>query len=906
MAARAPRHCDAKSEAKDGKEQEHEAPKPSPEDAGNKETKSGGDGNDAKPQEPLAPGWTELDAGGMPFYFHKASGAKRWTRPTVSAAEVASASMRELREAAVSSNAGPRSEVDGDGDTEMGEDQPAQTDTDGPLSVGKKRKAPSNKNKDDDDDDDDVNVAIEDMPQARKDLQSRLSSKDAILDPRVKGWMAQWLRRKGEGESAKRSHKRARRDVDLLIEMLSSGFDGYAEYTGLAVRWLQVLEQTPSLRGTPQHKPPSGEGAGAAAGSETQKNGSGLSAKEGNTDRDPPPAAVDYLSKLVEQHFDKEKLATMMEDEEPPAWLKGMLRCSQWRATLIRLADKHKTVPLLDFAVRAMCKEGHHAEVAQVMSPASYFAVFRRTFTDLLREILDCGDDGRGNSPAELSKLEERFRELAGHSQYTYFFAMEALEALEGSDDLPEGLEGSPAAAATAAAGELRVNSTLLRSKMRRLRQGLMNVPRKQDSAERGRQSAVQLCMPLNRRNEFGLSASPAQGGFPSLATLLRTCLADRMFKPEAFAQLRAIFDPERNPEASLVPLWPLRRLEVILLLVTQLFDPFREMDAACIEDGAYVTAVAAARVPGKGLEREVFVALVDAIKICKDSKTMSMEALQVDSPSVKTLSSLVAEYPIVSSGVIRFARNCMLSQAFQKERYFYTGMSVMLHLIRCAARAHPLQRIMAFFALCHALPMNPLNIYQAKLLDIKKLIVDEFIFLIEMGFVFQVLEFVRNQALQGHMDAHLVRHFVVRLAKTVGSNLSPEFAKAVLQLVTLDACGRAVRMAYNRDDIRLVSDLRARCQNTVALASTMPSSAVSSSVMQFASTSSAPRPGPAAKAATTPAPPARSSGSSSSAVSQGLARTSSIVSAASAASRGLPGTASRREKISLVPFRPK
>mmetsp|Transcript_10627 Transcript_10627/g.20892 ORF Transcript_10627/g.20892 Transcript_10627/m.20892 type:complete len:1085 (-) Transcript_10627:448-3702(-) len=911
---------------------------------------------------PLAKGWVQLETPeGEAYYHHKASGAIRWQRPTEDKNDTLASSKEETAQ-----DKDSKKDVDGDDvvDNAVGAEKDTAGDTIMQKAEGandfhseqsvvapspRKRKVG---------DDDDVEVAIEDMSKERRELQARLSAKDAILDPRVKGWMAEWLRR--DGEDLKRRKKRERRDVDLLVEMLASGYDGYAEYTALVVRWLGLLEQrsadgtengdgtgalaaaasTSTMAGGAavghtsagknshnggisnerQLQPPQQQEASVMGALDRQLSGTMLLGKDegaAGTLPPPPPSVVDYLSKLVDQQFQKDKLMDMMEEDLPPAWLRGMLHSTEWRMTLIRLADKHKTVPLLDFAVRAMCKEGHHNEVAQVMNPANYFAVFRRTFTDLLREILDC-EDGRGNSPTELSKLEERFRELAGHSQFTYLFAMEALEALEGSDDGLEGVvaataasEGPTSDAVASVLASLQLKSTLLRAKVRRLRQGLLNVPRKQDAVEQGRAEAIHLCKPINRRNVGGLSASPACGGFPALANLLRTCLKDRMFKPEAFMRLRAIYDPERNHQASLVPLWPLRRLEVILLLVTQLFDPFRSMEASCIEDGAYITAVAAARVPGKGLEREVYVALVDAIKVCKDSKTMSMEALQVDSQSIQMLTSLVADFPIVSSGVIRFARNCMMSSNFQKEKYFFTGMRVMLHLIRCAVRAHPLQRIMAFFAICQALPMNPAHIYQSKLLEIKKLMVDELIFLIESGFIFQVLEFVRNQASLGRMDAPLVCHFVVELAKTVGSNLSPEFAKAVLQLVTLDACVRAVRAAHNREHLRLVNELRTKCQNTVTLASTMPSSAVSSSVMQYAATSSPTNPG--APSGGSAGAVAGGSSATAASVSNGNVanRMSSVTSAASAAAaaaaRGGAGNpARRREKISLVPFRPK
>ena len=53
-----------------------------------------------------------------------------------------------------------------------------------------------------------------------------------------------------------------------------------------------------------------------------------------------------------------------------------MLQHRVWRAMLIELAGRHRGCATLDHAVKAMSREGHHAEVAALASVATYFARF--------------------------------------------------------------------------------------------------------------------------------------------------------------------------------------------------------------------------------------------------------------------------------------------------------------------------------------------------------------------------------------------------------------------------------------------------------------------------------------------------------------------------------------------------
>jgi hypothetical protein len=797
-------------------------------------------------QEP-GEGWTKhLSPAGVPYYYNESTKVSVWSvgetwgckRPR-SASDGPASPGDSCTDSVVEDVTGEREAdkrrrlVEGTVVLDGGEGAPASPKRQSMSSASKRRKSV------------DVDQAVEDMSEERRALQSQLSSKDAVLDPRCKSWAAQWL------ADAAGNPRKLQRDVDHLIDMLSAGLEGYAEYAGKLLRWIDMI------------------GGGAGAGAEHGKGAA---------------AAMEHFKALVLKEFSADKLVSVVENEPaPPQWLSLLLDTAEWRRLLIGLADKHKQVPLLEFGVKAICKAGLHREVAEVSSTAAYFAVFRRTLTDTMRGILDFDATASTSSTetplAQLSKLEEKFRELAGLSQYTYMFAMEALEALEGStlegrqlvSPLPKEAkaEASQAAAGGAAAAAASCSSSSSRwpessppapsassssgsgapapspspspsppaasgsgapslgisfgnqSKLRRLRQGLERLPTKNDAA---RDEAIALCNPVNRRSVGGLGAAAASGGSPELARLLRAFTSDPSFKPDVLAGLRAVYDPALNPAAALAPLWPLRRAEFLSLLTQQLFDPFREMEVQARRDGAYVLAVASARLPadatlglqhavGEG-EAAVCRALDEALDICKERDTLTPEGMLRSGRRVQRLTELVREFPPVAAGLIRFSRSLILSPRFQKESCFTMGVLSLLGLVRVAMQAHPLQRVMAFYMIIQSLPISPSNVIPTRLLEIKQAMLDELVELMRLGYVFQVLEFVKNQV--GQLDQVLLRHFVVGLCKNAGAPFSPEFARAALQLVNHESCSRCIRSS-SKDNQRIVNEFKLRCTTAIA-----------------------------------------------------------------------------------------
>jgi len=522
-------------------------------------------------------------------------------------------------------------------------------------------------------------------------------------------------------------------------------------------------------------------------------------------------SAVAHFKGLAMKEFQPSKVLSVIENGEdtPPKWLVEMLDSEEWRHLLISLADKHKSVPLLEFCVKAICKAGRHAEVSAVMNTAAYFAVFRRTFTDTLKAILDFSpvDAGNGeNTVAHLNKLEEKFRELAGLSQYTYMFATEALEALETNR-----LDG------TASCKDLRLDlSPGARCKIRRLRQVLETMTRRPN--ETNRNVAMSLSNPVNRRSSGGLSASSASNGFPELASLIRTFVAERTLQPETFGRMRQLFDPECNPMAASMPVWPLRRVDFLLLLTEQLFAPFKETGPVALRDATYILAVATARVAEgpSAKEAEILAALEEALTLCKDKETLTSQGIAKTGTRIQRLAELVKAFPPVSVGVLRFARSLITSKPFQRESCYSIGVHGLLHLIRVAMVAHPLQRVMAFFVIMHSLPVKPPHIMPTKLLDLKQAMMDELVMLMQLGFCLEVLDFMRNQAERTDADALdpvLLRYFAINMARSVEPPFSPEFARAALQYVSATSVSRSIRSSHHsRELMPTINDLKAKC----------------------------------------------------------------------------------------------
>ena len=712
-----------------------------------------GSPNAADPK-PLKPGWTEhVSPDGIPYYYHAETNESSWVRPEVDA------DAEILKAAAATSTA--------DAPLESGspEDVTAEVKADRERELEASAVAVE-----EDEEGASAEESKEQRDARRQGLKRKLEAPDMILEPSVFSTLAQWMELGEEGEEA--------------AKMLAKGYRGYSDMVNLVLGWFDDL------------------GAGGRdLGSE---------------------AMFAHVKKLIRQRFSKhpEAVGDVLDgSEEPPGWLLKMLEHESWRNLLIVLAgdSKNNHIPLLDFSVNAITAAGFHSEIAKVTNPSAYFAVFLRTFEDLLIKIIT--STASGSNDASLYDSEKSFYKLCSHAQYTHFFAIEILRALEGGDTLD--IEETPSRA-----GSTELLSPEVRCKCRRLRQGLADSTR----GDVERNSATELLSPLNRREIGALSSKGSS--FPELASLLKGAMDRRGFSSDVLSRFYDLYNPDSNlykrsedtvpVDVKMPPVWPLRLPFVVALLTKQLFQPFKSTASGAQElAGSYLLACATTRPQRRDAEdmavakethAEVLAvqeAILASLKVCNNEDTLSIKELHRQSQSMQLLLGHVKKHPSVSAGVLLWIRACYCAPKFQRSSSFTTGVITFMYLIRWIIRSHPLQREQVFFVLRQIFPLKPKSVFSTKILEVKQYLIDEMIVLMQVGYVLPVIEYMKEHATAGDIDHSLLRHFVLRLLKSAAPPFSTEFSVAVKQLLDTQSCQRALRTGVSADENRLIQAFR-------------------------------------------------------------------------------------------------
>jgi len=199
-------------------------------------------------------------------------------------------------------------------------------------------------------------------------------------------------------------------------------------------------------------------------------------------------------------------------------------------------------------------------------------------------------------------------------------------------------------------------------------------------------------------------------------------------------------------------------------------------------------------------------------LQIVNSADTVTISGLHRESFSMKNLMMLMKEYPTVSIGVLLWVRELYKDQRFQKSSCFTSGVKTLLYLIRCGARWHPLQRAQAFFILCQIFGMKAEGVFATKLLEIKRIMLDEMIKLMQMGYVMPVLTFVKNNSVRGTIDHSLIRHFVIRLLQCAKPPYSRAFIREVNNLLQEAIVARALRFGTQQIIQRLLNGFKQAC----------------------------------------------------------------------------------------------
>eukprot|EP00040_Diaphanoeca_grandis_P031070 m.185102 g.185102 ORF g.185102 m.185102 type:complete len:577 (-) comp32219_c0_seq1:65-1795(-) len=175
-----------------------------------------------------------------------------------------------------------------------------------------------------------------------------------------------------------------------LIQLLSSNYEGYAQMTNLAQRWLE-------------------------SSGETEVTG----------------IVQDHVKQLIKQNFDTEKAAKIFDDDSgTPDWLDEMILHKEWRSLIYELSEQHPNSLMLNYLIKLISDAGFQNEIAKISTIANHLDVFSRILSEYIAACINVDEEA-------LKEQIGKITSLACASQHAYLYCQLLLHSMMNGPMLP-------------------------------------------------------------------------------------------------------------------------------------------------------------------------------------------------------------------------------------------------------------------------------------------------------------------------------------------------------------------------------------------------------------------------------------------------------------------------------------
>ena len=204
-------------------------------------------------------------------------------------------------------------------------------------------------------------TSITPMEQERADLLEQFQAPDAIMEPKIKANIAQYVRLQG--------------DPADVIHLLSNGYVGYAAMAGIVSDWLVD---------------------------------SGMKQEEVST------LMHAHIENLILQNFNVDRANAILTTGKA-RWLNDMIKYPTWRRMIYHLSQVYPMSPLFNLFIKRICDAEYLDEIAQVNAVANEVDVFSTVVAHSISKLVQ-------KSEMELDKSLDDFCRIACQSQHTYLY----------------------------------------------------------------------------------------------------------------------------------------------------------------------------------------------------------------------------------------------------------------------------------------------------------------------------------------------------------------------------------------------------------------------------------------------------------------------------------------------------
>ncbi|XP_049850017.1 negative elongation factor D-like [Schistocerca gregaria] len=469
----------------------------------------------------------------------------------------------------------------------------------------------------------------------------------------------------------------------------------------------------------------------------------------------------DRIKESIINRFDANKVDKIFESDLWPGWLVDMIEKPKWRHLLYQLSEKNRDCLFLNFGIQRISLTGYDDEIASLPLAATYFSVYNRLMMNTIRKALEA------ESESELTERLTRFSKLCDHAEHTFLYTHAILYSLF---DRPGG------------------------HRVKRIAQQLDEIRRsrgwEEDDDGSGMSSEIaQIAQGIKFHLLNIHDYSVVHSSIQAILLSETPSSADVRKLYQAYSEkLSSSFSNYSLESALPPPVEYLRDQNLLRKLVVELFDPIKQVSpdfvyyycwilayASCSKDPRSVT-FRSSEVP----DISFFNGMNDTVDAVASSINVVQAICQKNyfgfelagSPSDQILEFL--PHPVISIGVLHWIRVNISDPDRLATSWNTKSLSTQLAIWREIVATHPLQRFEALQVLISGFETDP-SLGPLDALNLKKLMVETLVYLVECGYVMPVISQIEKWA--PTIDPSLTRHFLTCLLDII----SPPFSRAFL-----------------------------------------------------------------------------------------------------------------------------
>ncbi|GES78876.1 negative elongation factor D [Rhizophagus clarus] len=432
------------------------------------------------------------------------------------------------------------------------------------------------------------------------------------------------------------------------------------------------------------------------------------------------------LKKVLKAKYDAKKIdETLIKNGRSLNPVLELIDKAEWRKVIYELSEKYPDSQFLNVLIQRIANQGFVGEIKHLKTASTYIGVYSKVLLDQFNTLLSADD-------ASLSKFLPDLVKTASQHPHTYLFVQTLIKRLI---QVPNGYP--------------------LRKLAKELEKGAID----------GRNDLVTTLRNL-------LSAPP-------------TAIASSILHiPPTPGDVVALYK-QYNSKPPPSPIF-LRDPQLLYWLLNNIFVPSeknKNLKQDLKEKYLYLAAFASSA-------KELPNGKIDSSQVDSTFTTLKKLEAAVSKKGATTteFGSIVKEIleymdtPIASMALIFWIKHLLRDTSFYEKHFKHHEIPIPHLLLEEIAYRHPYQRTHVFNAFKAELESNSWKLTPEIMLGLRQQLLDRMIYLIQLGFVIQVMSYIEKQARK--LEERLIIYFIKKVVQIIGPPYSKDFYCIMIKLI--------------------------------------------------------------------------------------------------------------------------